>query len=156
MSGNEGVTGFWQRLFGRREPPSPAEAWLEHRSHASPEDVIGAHFAAMQAHDLDWFLATMTPERAKLHANPRTVDKSRKTVLSAQILEVRQVAQPFPAKLLKVRYRSVLFFRVEYALKLVDQDRRRDPSLREGVQWAYYVLVTEGRRNPWLIADWGN
>lgn len=155
MSGNQGLAGIWHRLFKRRGAPSPAEVWLDRRQTASPEEVVGAHFAAIGAHDLDWILATMTPERAKLYQDVRVADKRRLTVSQARVLGTEVATGAIAVPMLAQRYRTILVLRVEYELILVEQDKRRDGALREGKQWSYYILVTEGRGKPWLIADWG-
>lgn len=155
MSGNQGLAGIWQRLFKRRGTPSPAEVWLEQRRTAAPEEVVAAHFAAIGAHDLDWILATMTPERAKLYQDVRVADKRRLTVREAQVLGTEVATGAIPVPMLAQRYRTILVLRVEFELRLVTQDERRDATLHEGRQWSYYILVTEGRGKPWLIADWG-
>lgn len=144
-----------RNLFGRREAPSPAGTWMAARSRATPEQVIRTYFEAGCAHDLDWIVATLTPERARLYQEARTVDKRRLSVRAARVLRVEAVD---PAVLLPPaasRYRSRMIFRVEYELELVEPEQRRDPTLKEGADWAYFVLVTEGRGHPWLIADWG-
>lgn len=149
------VSGFWQKLFGRRGAPSPAETWLRQRREAGPEEVIRQHFEAMAAHDLEWLVATMAPERARLYQDARTLDKRRLTVNAAQVLAVTPVEGGVPLPAFAARYKESALLRVEYELDLVTQEERRDPTLREGRQWAYYILVRESRGEPWLIADWG-
>ncbi|OTA40308.1 MAG: hypothetical protein A6D92_19630 [Symbiobacterium thermophilum] len=61
------------RLFGRRQPESPAAAWLRRRAQAEPAEVVVEHFRAIEAHDLEWILATLTPERARLYNSPSTL-----------------------------------------------------------------------------------
>jgi len=155
VPGYEVATGFWRKLFGRRGPQSPAEAWLRQRRDASPEEVIRQHFAAMAAHDLDWLLATMAPERARLYNDPRTLDKRRLTVTGARVLAVEAVAKPVPLPSFADRYSANMVLRVEYELDLVEPEQRRDPSLREGRDWSYFILVSSGPGKPWAIADWG-
>ncbi|HWI51662.1 MAG TPA: hypothetical protein VNT01_05930 [Symbiobacteriaceae bacterium] len=155
MPGNEVAAGFWRKLFGRRGDLTPAEAWLRQRRDASPEAVIRQHFAAMAAHDLDWLLATMAPERARLYNDPRTLDKRRQTVMDARVLSVDQVDRPVPFPSFAGRYQSRLAVKVEFELDLVEPEQRRDPTLREGRGWSYYILVSEGTGKPWLVADWG-
>lgn len=109
----------------------------------------------MVAHDLDWLLATMAPERARLYNDPRTLDKQRKTVLGARVEAVSPVEQAIPLPSFSERYRETRVLRVEYEMDLVPPEQRRDPTLREGRDWSYYILVSEGPGKPWLIADWG-
>ena len=151
----EVATGIWRKLFGRRGPGSPAEAWLRQRRGASPEEVIRQHFAAMVAHDLDWLLATMAPERARLYNDPRTLDKRRLTVMDARVLAVEPVERPVPVPSFADRYSATMILKVDFDLNLVESEQRRDPSLREGRDWSYYVLVSAGPGKAWEIADWG-
>ncbi|HWI64410.1 MAG TPA: hypothetical protein VNT75_21475 [Symbiobacteriaceae bacterium] len=155
MPGHEVVTGLFRKLFGRRGTQSPAEAWLRQRREASPEEVIRQHFAAMAAHDLDWLLATMAPERARLYNDPRTLDKRRLTVTGAMVVSVEPADKPVPLPSFAERYKSTLALKVEYELNLVQPEQRRDPTLRDGRDWSYYVLVSEGTGKPWQVADWG-
>jgi uncharacterized protein YchJ len=154
MPGHEVVTGFFRRLFGRR-PNTPAEAWLARRAGAPPEEVIRQHFAAIEAHDLDWILATLAPERARLYADTKTLDKRRQTVLKATVLAIEPTDEPVPLSAFAERYAMRQVYRVEFDLSLVEPEKRRDPTLQEGKQWAYFLLVSEGKGRPWLIADWG-
>jgi len=156
VPGNEVITGLWRKLFGRRGTSSPAEAWLSQRRQASPEEVIRQHFAAVAAHDLEWMLATMAPERARLYADGRTLDKRRLTVLGARVLTVEPAVDDVPLPSFSGRYRESLVLRVEFELELAPPEQRRDPTLREGLNWSFYVLVREGQGKPWLIADWGH
>lgn len=155
MPGNKGLARLRTLFFGRRGTPSPAEVWLARREKATPVDVIREHFAAMVAHDLDWILATLAPERARLYNEPRTIDKRRQTIAAASVVSSEPALAPIPLPGFAHRYRSSLVLRVEYDLELVDQEKRRDPTVRTGRDWSYYILVTEGRGKPWLIADWG-
>lgn len=155
MSLHQVLAGLRDRLLGRREPPSPAQVWLSRRDQASPDEVIQAHFEAWVTHDLDWILATLAPERARIYRDTRTVDKKRLTVQSARMVSAQAVPAEFPLPVFAHRYRSNLVLRVEFDLVLVESEKRRDPTLKEGLDWSYYVLVTEGRGRPWLIADWG-
>jgi hypothetical protein len=109
----------------------------------------------MAAHDLDWLLATMAPERARLYNDPRTLDKQRKTVTGARIQVIAPAESAVPLPSFASRYQRNLVFRVEFELDLVPPEQRRDPTLREGRDWSYYILVSEGPGKPWLIADWG-
>lgn len=155
MPEHEGLGSLLRKLFRPRGTPSPAESWIARRNGMPPEEVIREHFAAMAVHDLDWILATLCPERARLYNDPRTVDRQRQTVTEAKVLSIEPAREDVPLPAYTHRYRSALAFRVEYELKLVPTEQRRDPTLREGKDWAYYVLVTESRGKPWLIADWG-
>lgn len=136
--------GLLDRLFGRRP---------DRRAQAEPEDVVREHFAAMSAHDVDRILATLTPGRRRLYSSPATLDKKRLTVRAARVLAVSPApdapVEPAPG------YPEQRVLRVEYELELVPPEDRRDPSLTEGRQWAYFLLVREGPGRPWLIADWG-
>lgn len=145
--------GFFQRLFGRRRDLSPAAQWLDRRTQADPESVIREHFAAIGAHDLEWILATLTPERGRLYTGPTSLDKKRLTVRSAQVLAVELA--PGAAVDRAVGYDEQQVWRVEFQMELVPPDERRDPSLQEGRHWSYYLLVRENPNKPWLIADWG-
>lgn len=144
---------FFDRLFGRRREETPAASWISRRAKADPETVIREHFAAMIAHDLDWILATLTPERGRLYGGPTTLDKKRLTVRDVRVFAVEPAAgapvEPVPG------YEEQQAFRVEYEMDLVEAEQRRDPSLREGRQWAYYLLVRKMPGKPWLVADWG-
>ncbi len=143
---------FFARLFGGRRSDTPAAQWIARRPKATPEEVIQQHFEAMVAHDLEWILATLTPERARLYGGPTTMDKRRQSVRVARVLGVEPVqerADSVPG------YAEQQLWRVDYDLDLVSAEDRRDPSLSEGRQWAYYLLVRHGPRKPWLIADWG-
>lgn len=155
MSFHQRITRFWNRLLGRREAPSPAAEWLAVRDRALPTEVLETHFHAWKTHDLDLLLATLSPERARLYGDVRTVDKRRLTVADVQLVSVKEATAAMPLPAFAHRYRSHLVLRVEYDLTLVDRERRRDPTLKEGRDWAYYILVTESRGKPWLIADWG-
>lgn len=156
MSIHQTLTHLRNRLLGRREPPSPAGTWLAERERAQPEQVLEQHFAAWVAHDLDWILATLAPERARLYTQTRTADKKRITVADARLISAQEVVNSeFSLPVFAHRYRSHLVLKVEYELRLVEPERRRDPTLKDGRDWAYYVLVTEGRGRPWMIADWG-
>lgn len=145
--------GFFDRLFGRRQAETPAARWISRRAQAEPEEVIAEHFAAMEAHDLEWLLATLTPERGQLYNGPTTLDRRRLSVKAAQITGVA----PAPNAPVEraVGYPEQQVLRVEYALELVPTEELRDPSLTEGPQWAYFLLVRERAGSPWLIADWG-
>ncbi|HLN64126.1 MAG TPA: DUF4829 domain-containing protein [Symbiobacteriaceae bacterium] len=150
------VAGFWHKLFGRRGTlPTPAETWLRQRREASPEEVLRQHFAAMEAHDADWLMATMTPERARLYGDARTLDKRRLTVSRARLLAVAESREAFTLPAMVAKYRSFQLFEVEFELDLVEPEQRRDPTLLEGRQRSYFILVQEGPGHPWLIADWG-
>ncbi|MFZ5815614.1 MAG: DUF4829 domain-containing protein [Bacillota bacterium] len=139
-------------LLGRRRKRGPAAEWMARRAEAAPGTVIREHFAAMVAHDLDWILATLTPERGRLYTGPTTIDKRRLSVRDARVLEVERAPEaPDPV----AGYAEQLLFRVEFELELVPGEELRDPSLKAGRQWAYYLLVREKPGKPWLIADWG-
>ncbi len=152
---HEGLAKLTARLFGRREAPSPAKAWLARREKATPEEVIRQHFAAMTAHDLDWLLATMSPERARLYDDIRTVDKRRLSIAEAGVISITPAEESVPMSAFVQRYRSNMVVKVEYELHLTEAHERRDPTIQEGRNWAYFVLVCESRGKPWLIADWG-
>lgn len=143
--------GLINWLFGRRRDESPAANWIARRAKAEPEAVIQEHFAAMAAHDLDWILATLTPERGRLYSGPTAMDKRRLSIKSARVVGLKPEAdapvEPVPG------YPEQAAYRVEYELELADE--RRDPSLTEGRQWAYYLLVRQRAGKPWMIADWG-
>lgn len=113
------------------------------------------HYEATAAHDPDWLMATMAPERARLYDDARTVDKRRLTVAGVRVLTVEPVTQAVPAPAFAARYQSTLVLRAEFELDLVPPEQRRDPSLAEGRGWSYFILVSEGPGKPWLIADWG-
>lgn len=150
------VTQFWRKLFGRRgTPASPAEAWVRRRQDASPEEVLRQYLEASVAHDLDWLLATMAPERARLYSDPRTLDRRRVSVTGARFLSAQPAPGAVPLPDFAARYRSAAVYQVEFELDLAPPEERRDPSLREGRQWSYFVLVREQPGAPWLIADWG-
>ncbi len=141
------------RIFGRRQPESPAAAWLRRRAKAEPAEVVEEHFRAMVAHDLEWILATLTPQRARLYNSPATLDRRRLSVKAARVTGVTPAADAPVARVPGYEEQQVL--RVEYVLELVPGEARRDPTLVEGPQWAYFVLVRERAGKPWLIADWG-
>lgn len=145
--------GLFDWLLGRKRDDSPAAKWMAQRAKAAPEQVIGEHFAAIAGHDMDWILATLTPERGRLYAGPTTLDKKRLTVRAVRLVSVQAAAgapvEPVPG------YGEQAVFRVEYELELVPPEERRDPTLHEGPQWAYYLLVREKPGKPWMIADWG-
>jgi hypothetical protein len=153
----EGLAGFWHRLT-RRAAPSPAEAWLKQRVGATLEQVIAQHVAAINAHDLDWILTTLAPERARLYNDHRTVDRRRLSIREMRLVDIDSndpgdsvvPISPFAA-----RYANRRILKVTYTLTLKSTEERRDPSLHEGEQWAYFILVNEGPRKPWLIVDWG-
>jgi hypothetical protein len=150
------VTSLWRKLFGRRgAPESPAEAWLSQRRDASPEEVLRQHFLAIQAHDLDWLLATMAPERARLYSDSRTLDRRRLSMAAAKLLAVDPDPGAAPLPSFASHYQSAAVYKVTFELELAPPEQRRLPNLQEGRQWAYYVLVNEGPGKPWLIADWG-
>ncbi|MFZ5827131.1 MAG: DUF4829 domain-containing protein [Bacillota bacterium] len=143
--------GLLNWLFGRRRDDSPAANWIAQRATADPETVIHEHFAALAAHDLDWILATLTPERGRLYTGPTTMDKRRLSIKTARVVGLQPEAdapvEPVPG------YPEQAAYRVEYELELGEE--RRDPSLSEGRQWAYYLLVRQRAGKPWMIADWG-
>lgn len=141
------------RIFGRRQPESPAAAWLRRRAQAEPAEVVEEHFRAIEAHDLEWILATLTPQRARLYSGPTTLDRRRLSVKAARVTGVTPAPDAPAVRVPGYGEQQVL--RVEYELALVPGEERRDPSLVEGPQWAYFVLVREGAGKPWLIADWG-
>jgi len=145
--------GFFDRLFGRRREETPAARWLSRRAQAEPEDVVAEHFAAMAAHDLEWLLATLTPERGQLYNGPTTLDRRRLSVKAARVTGVTPAPDAPVDRVAGYAEQQVL--RVDYELELVPADELRDPSLTEGPQWAYYQLVRERSGSPWLIADWG-
>lgn len=109
----------------------------------------------MTAHDLDWLLATMSPERARLYNDIRTVDKRRLSIAEAGVVSITPTDDGVPLPAFAQRYRSHQVLKVEYELHLTDANERRDPTIKEGRSWAYFVLVCESRGKPWLIADWG-
>jgi hypothetical protein len=149
------IANLLAKLFGSREPPSPAQTWIAQRHLASPEEVVHAHFTAMGQHDLNWILATLTPERARLYGGSLSVDKRRQSIVSVKILSIEPAKEKVPLPSEIRQYRSLEVYRVRFEMTLVPQEQRRDPSLREGEDWAYYIVVTESRGKPWLIADWG-
>lgn len=154
MPGNQGLTGIVQRLF-RGRAPSPAEEWRKRWRKAPPDEVIRTHFASLVAHDLEWILATLAPERARLWNDPRTLDKRRQTLEQAEITSLELASGKIPLPPFAHRYADVAVWRVEFTLTLVPAEQRRDPTLKEGSQWAYYVLVRPHPNQGWLIADWG-
>ncbi|MEW8979133.1 MAG: hypothetical protein AB2385_12070 [Symbiobacterium sp.] len=123
------------------------------RDRAEPEEVVQEHFRALVAHDLEWILATLTPERARLYNGPATLDKRRLSVRAARVTRVSP-APDAPAPRIP-GYGEQQMLRVEYELELVPTEERRDPTLAEGPQWSYFLLVRERPGKPWLIADWG-
>ena len=155
MPGDEVVRRFRLPFFGRRGAPSPAALWLARADQATPEEVVQQYFAGVNAHDLDLMLATMTPERAKLHAAPTTVDRRRQSVAEARIIAVEQSQESVPLQALGPKYRHTVVLKVTYALRLAAVEERKDPTLREGQDWAYFVLVAEDPGKRWMIADWG-
>lgn len=126
---------------------------MARRAKADPETLIREHFAAIAAHDLDWLLATMTPERGRLYSGPTTLDRRRLTVRTVRLGEIR-LADGAPVEP-AVGYPEQQVLRVSYELELVPSEERRDPTLSDGPQWGYYLLVRERAGKPWLIADWG-
>lgn len=152
MPGNEGLAGRLARLLRRWGAPSPAAT---RKGAATPEEAVQAHFAAVEAHDLESLLATLAPERARLYNDPRTLDKRRLTVVEARILGIVTAGEEVPLPAFAHRYGENVLLKVEYELRLVEQEARRDPTLREGRQWSYFALVREVPGKPWLIADWG-
>ncbi|MBP2020072.1 hypothetical protein J2Z79_003526 [Symbiobacterium terraclitae] len=144
---------FLGRLFGRRQDDSPAARWMRRRTQAEPAEVVHEYFSAVVAHDLEWILATLTPERARLYSGPTTMDRRRLSVRAARVTGVSPAPDAPVARV--PGYGEQLALRVEYELELVPPEERRDPSLVEGPQWAYFLLVREGPGKPWLIADWG-
>jgi len=141
------------RIFGRRTPESPAEAWLRRRAQAEPAEVVEEHFRAVVAHDLEWILATLTPERARLYNSPTTLDRRRLSVTAARVTGVTPAPDAPVARVPGYDEQQVL--RVEFELELAPGGERRDPTLVEGPQWAWFLLVREKAGKPWLIADWG-
>jgi len=125
------------------------------RGAATPEEAIRQYFAAVVAHDLESILATLCPQRARLYSDPRTMDKQRKSVAGVELLAAELVDDPVPLPSFAAQYPHHVTMRVEYDMQLVPPEARRDPTLREGRQWAYFILVSEGPGKPWLIADWG-
>jgi hypothetical protein len=117
--------------------------------------VLRTHFAALVAHDLDWILATLAPERARLWNDPRTLDKRRMTVERAEVTALEPASVRVPLPPFAPRYADVSVWRVEFTLALVPSEQRRDPTLKDGPQWAYYILVRSHPNQGWLIADWG-
>jgi hypothetical protein len=113
------------------------------------------HFAGIAAHDLEEILATLAPQRVRLYTAPGTVDRRRLTVNSAKLLAVQAVDDPVPLPAYAAQYAETAVLKVEYDLNLVEPEQRRDPTLREGRQWSYYIVVREGPEQPWLIVDWG-
>lgn len=143
--------GLFDWLRGRWRDDSPAGNWLARRVKAEPETVIQEHFAAINAHDLEWILATLSPERGRLYSSPTTMDKKRLSVKEAQVLTVEPAAD---APVVRVPgYGEQRAWRVEYVLELASE--LRDPTLVDGRQWSYYLLVRERVGKPWMIADWG-
>jgi len=126
---------------------------MRRRTQAEPADVIHEHFSAMVAHDLEWILATLTPERARLYSGPAALDRRRLSVRAARVTRVSPAPDAPVARV--PGYGEQQALRVEYELELVPPEERRDPSLVEGPQWAYFLVVREGPGKPWLIADWG-
>lgn len=155
MPGDQGLIALLGRFFRRRGPKTPAESWLARREKAGPEEVIQEHFAAINAHDLEWILATLAPERVRLYSKPGTVDQRRQTISEAKVLGIAPADVSLELPAFAQRYRTVRVYKVDYDLKLVELEERRDPSLQEGSQWTYFVLVNESGGKPWLIADWG-
>ncbi len=152
---HQGLINLRAKLFGGREPPSPAQNWIAQRHKASPEEVVRTHFIAMGQHDLDWILATLTPQRARLYSGSLGVDKRRKSIVSVKVLTIEPASEEVPLPSSVERCRSVVVFKVRFEMTLVPEEERRDPSLRDGEGWAYYIVATESRGKPWLIADWG-
>ncbi|MDB4894187.1 MAG: hypothetical protein JWN15_449 [Firmicutes bacterium] len=113
------------------------------------------HFAGIAAHDLEEILATLAPQRARLYSDHRTVDRRRLTVNSAKLLSVQAVDDPVPVPAYTAQYAETAVLKVDYDLNLVEPEQRRDPTLREGRQWSYYIVVCAGPGQPWLIVDWG-
>jgi hypothetical protein len=117
--------------------------------------VLRQHFEAIMAHDPDWLMVTMTPERARLYSDARTLDKRRLTVAAARFLALAPSSDSLPLPAFAEKYRELQVLKVEFELELVPPEQRRDPTLRDGRQWSYYILAREGPGHPWLIADWG-
>jgi hypothetical protein len=143
---------LWTKLFGRRGKQPPAAPV---RGGATPAEVMERHFAAIAAHDLDGILATLAPQRARLYNDPRTLDRRRLTVEKAHVLSAEAVDLPVPIPAYAEQYPLRAVLKVEFDYHLVDREQRRDPTLREGPQWSYYIVVSEGPGKPWMIADWG-
>jgi hypothetical protein len=97
----------------------------------------------------------LAPERARLWNDPRTLDKRRATVEAAVVTKVEPISAAVPLPPFAVRYAEWTVWRVEFELTLVAPEQRRDPTLKEGPQWAYYILVRSHPTQGWLIADWG-
>lgn len=154
MPGNQGLAGIVQRLL-RGRAPSPAEEWRKRWRKAPPEELIRTHFAALVAHDLEWIVATLAPERARLWNDPRTLDKRRQTVERAEVTRLEPASVSVPLPPFAPRYAEWAVWRVEFEMTLVPANQRRDPTLKEGPQWAYYVLVRPHPNQGWLVADWG-
>ena len=72
---------------------------------------------------------------------------------SAKLLTVAAVDDPVPLPAYAGQYAETAVLKVEYDLNLVAPEQRRDPTLREGRQWSYFLLVSEGPGKPWLIAS---
>lgn len=145
--------GLWGRLFGRRGRESSAAEPV--RGAATPEETIHRHFSAIAAHDLEEILLTLCPQRARLYSDPRTLDKRRQTVAEVEVLAMEPVSESVPLPSYAEQYQQRITLKVEYDLHLVPPEQRRDPTLREGRQWVYYILVSEGPGKTWQIADWG-
>lgn len=155
MPGDKVARKFIFPFFGRRGAPSPAELWLARADKAPPEEVVRQYFEGVNTHDLDLLLATMTPERAKIYAGPMTVDRRRQSVAQATVTSVTESHDNVPLPAMASKYRSTVILKVAYELRLVPAEERKDPTVHEGPDWAYFVLVTEGRMKRWMIADWG-
>jgi len=155
MSFYKGLGNLFAKLFGQREPPSPAKRWIAQRHAATPEEVVHAHFTAMGLHDLEWILATLTPERARLYGGSLSVDKRRQSIDSVKVLSIEPTQEELPLPSSITQYPLVEIYKVRFEMTLVPQEQRRDPSLRDGEGWAYYIVVAESSGKPWLIADWG-
>jgi hypothetical protein len=151
---NKGIARLWQWLFGPRTHRSPAESYLQRRDALTPEEVLGEHFAAIRAHDLEWITATLAPERAKLYERPQTLDKRRQTIADFTLHGIEATDDRPTLPTVVQRYPELRILRVEFSLTLVPREQRRDPSLQEGHQSAYYALVRRSK-GAWMILDWG-
>lgn len=145
--------GFWHKVLGRRRSESSAAPPVG--GAPTPEEAVRRYFAAVAAHDLEGILNTLCPQRARLYSDARTLDRRRQSVAGVEVLSVEPADVSVPLPPYAEAYPHQVTLRVEYAMRLVPPEQRRDPTLREGRQWIYFLLVSEGSGKPWLIADWG-
>jgi hypothetical protein len=115
---------------------------------ASPQDVVRAYVAALNAHDLDTAKRMLTARRAAVVAS--TQDGWFTNLVSITDLTVADPVPRAAADLSRQDYREVTYLPVEFTLR-----QRHAESMPDGHTGWGFTLVRNSDTERWLIDDEG-